>query len=58
MGIAKPCPRCGKPLVLRTNGETKEKFLGCSGYPDCTYTQSVPVDQLLRATGAPTLPGL
>lgn len=34
------CPEClnGK-LVRRTNRMTKEKFLGCSNYPNCTYTQ-------------------
>jgi four helix bundle suffix protein len=33
------CPRCGKPMVLRTakNGKnTGRQFWGCSAYPDCT----------------------
>lgn len=32
------CPKCGKDLVVRRgrNGE----FLGCSGYPKCTFTQN------------------
>jgi DNA topoisomerase-1 len=34
-----PCPRCGKPLVLRAG--RKGKFLGCSAYPECTYTKNV-----------------
>jgi DNA topoisomerase-1 len=34
-----PCPRCGKLLVLRTG--RKGEFLGCSGYPECTYTKNV-----------------
>lgn len=34
------CPRCGKPLVFRTS-RTGNKFLGCSSYPKCTYTQNV-----------------
>ena len=40
----KPCPRCGKPLVLRTakKGEhAGEQFYGCSGFPKCRYTEKV-----------------
>ncbi|HZU37685.1 MAG TPA: type I DNA topoisomerase [Gemmataceae bacterium] len=33
------CPQCGKPLVWRYTKKTGRKFLGCSGYPDCKYTQ-------------------
>jgi len=34
------CPQCGKgKLVRRTNRGTGEKFLGCSEYPKCKYTQ-------------------
>ncbi len=33
------CPKCGKPMVLRTahkgTGASKQ-FWGCTGYPDCT----------------------
>lgn len=38
---AKPsrCPRCGKLLKLRTGRHGE--FLGCSGYPDCTFTRNV-----------------
>ncbi len=35
------CPRCGKPLVIRTG--RFGKFVACSGYPDCKYTQSYEV---------------
>lgn len=37
----KVCPKCGKPLRLR-HGKYGE-FYGCSGYPDCRYTESVAV---------------
>ena len=33
------CPNCGKKLVYR-NGKYG-KFLGCKGYPKCTYTQKI-----------------
>jgi hypothetical protein len=35
---ANSCPKCGKPMVLRTtrNGDNQGKqFLGCSGFPKC-----------------------
>jgi DNA topoisomerase-1 len=33
-----PCPRCGKELLVRLG--RKGEFLGCSGYPKCTFTQN------------------
>ncbi|MFA5308147.1 MAG: type I DNA topoisomerase [Dehalococcoidales bacterium] len=32
------CPKCGKPLVVKTG--RFGKFAACSGYPGCKYTQS------------------
>ncbi len=36
--INENCPQCGKPLVQR-KGKFGE-FVGCSGYPSCTYIRS------------------
>lgn len=39
---AKLCPRCGKPLVLRTakkGDHAGEQFYGCSGFPGCRYME-------------------
>ena len=33
------CPRCGKPLVIRTG--RRGRFIGCSAYPKCRYTRPV-----------------
>jgi len=33
------CPRCGKPLLLRTG--RRGKFIGCSGFPKCRFTRPV-----------------
>jgi DNA topoisomerase-1 len=33
------CPECGKPLVFRTGAYGR--FLGCTGYPKCKYTEKV-----------------
>jgi len=35
------CPRCGKPLVVRVSKKAK-RFVGCTGYPECTNTYSLP----------------
>ncbi len=32
------CPKCGKPLVVKTG--RYGKFLACSGYPECKFTKS------------------
>ncbi|MGC8967515.1 MAG: type I DNA topoisomerase [Thermus sp.] len=31
------CPRCGRPLELKVS--RYGQFLGCTGYPECTYTE-------------------
>lgn len=35
------CPKCGKPLMIRTS-KKKKRFVGCSGFPDCKNTYSLP----------------
>jgi len=35
------CPKCGKPLLIRTS-KKKKRFVGCSGFPDCKNTYSLP----------------
>ena len=37
--VRKKCPRCGSDLIPR-NGKFG-KFLGCSSYPDCRYTENI-----------------
>ncbi len=38
---SKTCPKCGSLLVVK-NGKFG-KFYGCSNYPNCNYTESIPV---------------
>ncbi|MFO7816694.1 MAG: type I DNA topoisomerase [Thermodesulfobacteriota bacterium] len=33
------CPKCGKDLVIK-KARTGSRFIACTGYPDCRYTQS------------------
>jgi DNA topoisomerase I len=35
------CPKCGKPLLIKAG--RFGKFIACSGYPECKYTQSFQV---------------
>lgn len=43
------CPKCGKPLVTRTNRKDESTFLGCSGYPHCRYTEPKKIGHATRA---------
>jgi DNA topoisomerase-1 len=36
--IGKPCPRCGKDLVIRWG--RYGKFVSCSGFPECRHTEA------------------
>ncbi len=36
------CPECGKPLLIK-NGRFG-KFIACSGFPTCRYTESIDVE--------------
>ena len=37
------CPQCGKPLSIRLG--RYNRFIGCTGYPDCSYTRSLNEDK-------------
>ena len=32
------CPRCGRPAIVRQNGEDQGFFLGCTSFPKCRWT--------------------
>jgi DNA topoisomerase-1 len=35
------CNKCGKPMIIRTSKRNK-RFVGCTGFPDCKNTFSLP----------------
>ena len=37
--IDEKCPECGKPLSIRLG--KRDRFIGCTGYPDCSYTRAM-----------------
>ena len=43
-----PCPECGDDLLVRSSRQGSY-FVGCNGYPDCSYTLPLP------STGKPLL---
>jgi DNA topoisomerase I len=47
---AGPCPQCGRDLAVRWN--RFGRFLGCTGYPECSYTHSI--DEQEKAEPKPT----
>lgn len=47
-----PCDQCGKPMVIRSSA--RGQFLGCSGYPRCKSTRSLPGN--LSGEKAPSTP--
>jgi len=55
--VQRYCPKCGKIMWLKKQKETGQLFVGCSQWPDCTYTEPLPEDQYLKAIRAPKLPG-
>jgi DNA topoisomerase-1 len=36
------CPECGKNLRIIRSRKTKKRFVGCSGYPECTNSYPLP----------------
>lgn len=37
--LADACPKCSKPLSIRLG--KRGRFIGCTGYPECDYTQDL-----------------
>jgi len=44
------CPKCGKPLIIRTSKKNK-RFVGCTGFPNCKNTYSLPQNGAIITTG-------
>ena len=35
------CRRCGAAMIIRTNRQSGERFLGCSNFPKCRYSKGI-----------------
>jgi ssDNA-binding Zn-finger/Zn-ribbon topoisomerase 1 len=43
-GELRVCPKCGKPMVVRTAArgpQVGQQFWGCSGFPECRHTEPI-----------------
>ncbi len=45
------CPQCGNNLRIVKAKKSKKRFVGCSGYPDCTTTYPLPQTGTVMPTG-------
>lgn len=43
-------PDCDGNLIIRTSARTRKKFIGCTNYPNCTQTFSMPQNGLILTT--------
>jgi len=43
------CPKCGKNMIIRTSKMNK-RFVGCTGFPECKNTYSLPQQEEIIAT--------
>ena len=55
------CPKCGKPMVVRVSMQ-KKRFVGCTSFPDCKNTYSlpqqggiIPTDRICSECNAPVV---
>lgn len=61
--VNRTCPRCkdegrgNVKLIVRTNRDNGNQFLGCPNWPECSYTKPIPEDVKMEAAGAARLPG-
>lgn len=39
--VGRACPSCGNDLVYKVSKKYKNKFIGCSNYPNCNYIESL-----------------
>ena len=52
------CPKCGAPMVIRTNRSNDSCFFACSAWPECSETARVPEYVAMRQAGVRPLPGM
>lgn len=46
--VGRECPKCGKDLLIKHARKGQNKFIGCSGFPECTYLESFEKPQVLE----------
>ena len=46
--VGEDCPQCQAPLVYKTARRTNSQFIGCSGFPNCTFIKNGPAIKVNR----------
>jgi DNA topoisomerase-1 len=49
------CPECGKALCIKLG--KRDRFIGCTGYPECSYTRAVTEDKDTASDDAESVAG-
>lgn len=39
--VGEDCPECNSPLIYKSSKKSKQEFISCSNWPQCTYSRSV-----------------
>ena len=56
MNLAETCPECGARLTKRHQKNDKRKrFIGCTRYPECSFTKPMSQETIMREQGQPEL---
>jgi len=55
--VGRDCPQCSSALVYRT-GFRGKRFVACSGYPKCKYTEQIGADGVARPKTPPRESGV
>ena len=57
--IDRYCPRCSPAvkLIVKTNRQNSNQFIGCPNWPECDYTAPIPEAVIMQAQGAQKVPG-
>ncbi|WP_052663066.1 type I DNA topoisomerase [Mycoplasmoides pirum] len=46
--VGRDCPNCKSKLIYRYSFKSRNKFIGCSNYPECRYLESLEKPKLLE----------
>lgn len=39
--VGEDCPECNSPLIYKSSKKSKQEFISCSNWPNCTYSRSL-----------------
>lgn len=39
--VGEDCPKCNTPLIYKSSKKSKQEFISCANWPNCTYSRSL-----------------